>query len=152
MAPAGGGDESAGGADLAGVTKIWGDVLGELPLPVRSKWRGGNWVTPLTNPARFAVPNPWHKQACDEGRRDVEQALRSRLGQGITIEVVVDGEPAEAAPPAGTANVPPAAAPAEEEHYESVDISELRDANDAATGGVDLLLREFGGELLEEDP
>jgi hypothetical protein len=32
-----------------------------------------------------------------------------------------------------------------------IDPSELRDAGDVATGGVDLLLREFGGgEVIEE--
>jgi hypothetical protein len=116
---------------------------------VRSKWRGGTWVEPITNPAQFAVPNAWHKQACDEGRRDVEQRLAARLGSGITINVVVDGETAE--PPRG-GTAPAAAPPSDDDFDEQVDVSELRDANDAAVGGVDLLMREFGGELLEEDP
>lgn len=140
-----------GGVDLAGLTKVWSEVLGELPLPVRSKWRGGNWVMPIGNPAQFAVPNAWHKQACDEGRRDVEQALVARLGPGLTVAVVVDGESSDAGPAAAAA-APTQSTPSDDEQYESVDVSELRDASDAATGGVDLLLREFGGELLEEDP
>ncbi len=32
---------------------------------------------------------------------------------------------------------------------ENIDPSELRDAGDATVGGVDLLMREFGGELVE---
>jgi hypothetical protein len=32
---------------------------------------------------------------------------------------------------------------------EHIDPSELRDAGDVTVGGVDLLMREFGGELVE---
>lgn len=135
------------------MTKIWSEVIAELPLPVRSKWRGGNWVVPVTNPAQFAVPNAWHKKACEEGKRDVEQALSARLGR-ISVDVVVEGgEGGQAAAPQGgqsQGNQP--APPSDDEMHESIDVSELRDAGDAATGGVELLLREFGGELLEEEP
>ena len=44
----------------------------------------------------------------------------------------------------------PARAPTDDD--EAIDLAELRDADDVATGGVDLLLREFGGgEVIEED-
>jgi hypothetical protein len=137
------------------LTKVWGEVLAELPLGVRSKWRGGTWATPITDPPRFVVPNPWHKNACDEGLRDVEQALAARLGSGLKVEVVVDGgdtpSPTGATDPAPGSAVDRTPPPPDDEH-ETVDVSDLRDAHDAATGGVDLLLREFGGELVEEDP
>jgi hypothetical protein len=46
----------------------------------------------------------------------------------------------------------PAEAAAPTPDDEVIDPNELRDAGDVATGGVDLLLREFGGgEVLEED-
>jgi hypothetical protein len=140
---------------VAGIPKIWSEVLAELPLPVRSKWRGGSWATPLANPARFAVPNAWHQKACDEGRRDVEQALIGRLGPGIAVEVVVEGGDAGRpgpATPAGPGAAPAATEPADDD-IDSIDLSELRDAKDATIGGVELLMREFGGgQLMEEDP
>ncbi|HEY8543554.1 MAG TPA: hypothetical protein VIL36_00845, partial [Acidimicrobiales bacterium] len=148
-------------ADVAGIPKIWSEVIGELPLPVRSKWRGGRWVEPLGNPARFAVPNNWHQKACEEGRREVEQALAARLGPGITVEVVVEGGDA---PPPGPGSGPGASvagatlrpgAPAEPPpDDEDIDLSELRDADDVETiSGVELLMREFGGgQLIEEEP
>ncbi|HMG43002.1 MAG TPA: DNA polymerase III subunit gamma/tau [Acidimicrobiales bacterium] len=143
---------NGGGVDLAGLTKIWSEVLAELPLPVRSKWRGGSWVTPLTNPAQFAVPNAWHQKACDEGRRDVEQALAARLGEGMTVEVVLEGGEAAASPAPAGGQAPAPTAPPEDDDVESIDVSELRDADNTPAGGVDLLLREFGGgQLIEED-
>lgn len=138
---------------MAGIPKVWTEVLAELPLPVRSKWRGGSWVVPLTNPARFAVPNAWHQKACDEGRRDVEQALVARLGPGVTVEVIVEGgdtPPAVANTPSGPglSVVPP---PPDDE---DIDLSDLRDAKESdSIGGVELLMREFGGgQLMEEEP
>ena len=128
---------------------MWGEVLAELPIAVRSKWRGGSWVMPITDPPQFAVPNPWHKTACDEGLRDVEQALAARLGPGLRVAVVVEGDsaPPSGAPAADNQQPPPP----DNDEPEFVDVSELRDAHDAATGGVDLLLREFGGKLMEEE-
>ena len=143
---------SAGGAG-ADITKVWNEVLGELPLPVRSKWRGGTWVMPITDPPRFAVPNAWHKKACDEGLRDVEQVLAARLGPGIKVEVVVEGggDGDAPRPPSGGGGGAPMPPPPPDDEADLGDISELRDAPKTAVGGVDLLLREFGGELLEED-
>jgi hypothetical protein len=163
-------------------------VLGGLPIPVRSKWRGGSWLDAGGGKARFGVPNEWHKKACDGGRRDVEQALADHFGQPITVEVVVtdpgphggpgvgsapgpggpgagpgpgsgSGAAAARTPPGGAGRSPagPAAGasspPGDPDDVLSPDeIRELEDASDVATGGVDLLLREFGGELVEEDP
>jgi len=45
-----------------------------------------------------------------------------------------------------------AAAYADDDEHAHIDPNELRDADDAPTNGVDLLLREFGGgELVEEE-
>lgn len=185
--PAGSGPQAsgaspAGGPDLALLTQRWsGQVLGGLPIPVRSKWRGGSWLDAAGGRARFGVPNEWHKKACDGGRLDVERALADHFGQPITVEVVVTdsgagpgpgpGPGSPVAPAPGTApggptspagGVPPSlpgsapGTPPEPPDPDDVlspdEVRELEDASDVATGGVDLLLREFGGELVEEDP
>jgi hypothetical protein len=77
---------------------------------------------------------------------------------------VVDGEAGggdplggpPAGPPTGAPPGPGGAAPARvgagDEHDEHIDVSELRDADDVPTDGVDMLLQEFGGgEVIEED-
>jgi hypothetical protein len=146
--------------ELTVLTAGWnGQVLGELPLPVRSKWRGGSWAGIVDGRARFVTPNEWHKRACDEGRLEVEKALAAHFGQRIPVEVVI-GEDANGAPgPAPTGRPAPgnaAGTPNEpDDHDETLspdEVRQLKDAGDVATGGVDLLLREFGGELVEEDP
>jgi DNA polymerase-3 subunit gamma/tau len=133
-------------------------VLAGLPVRIRSKWRAGRWVDPEEGELRFSVPNAWHKSACDEARVQVEQALAAHFGRPLTVGIVVDGDAAAAAPmpgdPAWTPTTPPPDAAASQpatDDEDVIDPSELRDAGDVATGGVDLLLREFGGgEVLEE--
>jgi DNA polymerase III subunit gamma/tau len=137
---------------------VWTDgVLATLPVRIRSKWRAGRWVDPEEGELRFSVPNAWHKSACDEARDQVEQALAAHFGRPLTVGVVVSGEavavpiPGDPAWTAATSGpVTGASTPAADDE-DVIDPSELRDAGDVATGGVDLLLREFGGgEVLEE--
>lgn len=153
--------------DLAAVTGAWAALLAELPIPVRSKWRGGAWGTATAERLRFEVPNEWHKKACDEGRLDVEKVLKGHFGLHVPVEVVVGGEgaavpprpggssPAGGSPASGAGSGPGAGvgAPADDDdEIDAIDVSELADASDVAVGGVDLLMREFGGELIQEDP
>jgi DNA polymerase III subunit gamma/tau len=165
--PGGGpGHEAAAGAAArlptqAEVDAAWsGGVLAGLPVKIRSKWRGGRWVDPAGGALRFAVPNEWHQKACEDSRRDVELALASHFGGAVAVVVVVEGEATAGLDLPGatgsraTRAVPDLSAgePDEaDEADESIDPSELRDADDVATSGVDLLLREFGGELVEEE-
>jgi hypothetical protein len=150
---------------LAEVDAAWsGGVLAGLPVKIRSKWRGGRWAAPGDGALRFAVPNEWHQNACDEARREVEQALAAHFGRPVAVTVVVDGDAGggdplggpPAGPPTGAPPGPGGAAPARvgagDEHDEHIDVSELRDADDVPTDGVDMLLQEFGGgEVIEED-
>jgi DNA polymerase-3 subunit gamma/tau len=131
-----------------------GGVLAGLPVKIRSKWRGGRWVAPGGGALRFAVPNEWHQKACEDSRRDVEQALASHFGGTVPVVVVVESGATAGPDLPGPAGSPAAGAvpePSADETDEPIDPSELRDADDVATGGVDLLLREFGGELVEEE-
>ena len=128
------------------ITGAWiGSVLARLPKSVRSRWRGGRWVEPDSGAVRFAVSNEWHQKACDDSRREVEEALRAHFGAPVPVTVVVENEP-----PPGTATGQQAARPPDE--VEHIDPTELRDADDAAVTGVDLVVRTFGGgELIQED-
>jgi hypothetical protein len=149
--------------DMAAVTGAWSAMLAELPIPVRSKWRGGNWADATDAGLRFEVPNEWHQKACEEGRTAVENVLKAQFGLQVPVEVVVaggagggGGAPAAGggpARPAGPSGGPPMGNdPGPEDEDMSIDVSELADAHDVAVGGVDLLMREFGGELIQEDP
>ena len=131
--------------ELDELTTAWTDaVLTALPKSVRSRWRGGRWIDPDTSAVRFAVSNEWHQRACDESRRDVEEALLAHFGGPVPVAIVVEGEP-----PGGATTTSAAAPPDDVEH---IDPAELRDADDAATSGVDLVVRTFGGgELIQED-
>jgi DNA polymerase-3 subunit gamma/tau len=152
-APAATPPAASGPPDMAAVTGAWSGLLAELPIPVRSKWRGGNWGEASGDRLRFEVPNEWHKKACDEGKIDVEKVLKARFGVHVPVDVVVAG--AGAAPPADPSrpNSPPATtADDDDDEIQSIDVSELADAGDVAIGGVDLLMAEFGGELIQEDP
>jgi DNA polymerase III subunit gamma/tau len=171
--------ESPAPADLPSLEMLrqaWGDtVLGSLPISVRSKWRGGQWVRCDSGQATFAVPNEWHKQACDAGRVAVEQALTDHFGASIGIEVVVEGstdersgdnasvassQPAERGQAgggsvAGSENAgrgsTDVATDVGDDAVDPAEVADLADAGSATTGGVDLLVREFGGELITSD-
>jgi DNA polymerase-3 subunit gamma/tau len=149
---------SPGAPTVGELEAVWTTgILAGLPVKIRSKWRAGRWADPQGDEVRFSVPNAWHKGACDEARLEVEQALARHFGRPMTVAVVVDGDAAAATPlpgdPAWTPGTAPAdLAPADAVEDEVIDPNELRDAGDVATGGVDLLLREFGGgEVLQED-
>jgi hypothetical protein len=130
-------------------------ILSQLAIPVRSKWRGGRWIDPSGETARFAVPNEWHQKACEETRRDVEEALAAHFGRRVPVAVVVEGDGSGPSHPGRsgvmTAPGPVDPGPAGDDEHEHIDPSELRDAGDVTTGGVDLLMREFGGQLVEEE-
>jgi DNA polymerase-3 subunit gamma/tau len=164
-APGGEGAPSAGELEAVWTT----GVLAALPVKIRSKWRGGRWLEPAGDELRFAVPNEWHKKACDDARPQVEKALADHFGRALTVGVVVsdDGSgqdrsgapggapaptpapsPASAPSPGPTGTAAPSADPTDDE---AIDPAELRDAGDVPTRGVDLVLREFGGELIEDD-
>jgi hypothetical protein len=121
---------------------------------VRSRWRGGSWVELLDGGlGRFAVDNQWHQQACQEGCAEVERVVAEHFGAPLRIEVVVEGRASTAtqgAPAPGGDGADPEDLGAD--LGDIGDVAALPDAGDVATGGVDLLLREFGGELVEEDP
>jgi DNA polymerase III subunit gamma/tau len=161
--------QATGGAvpDMATLGKVWSDqLLGELPVRVRSKWRGGRWIDTRDGKLRFGVPNKWHLQACESGKLDVEKVLAAHFGQRIPV-LLVDDEAAGGSPPSASAPGPgtPAAPPASrgpsrpdspppaDDHDDiphPAEIADLPDA-DVTVGGIELLQREFGGEMVQEE-
>lgn len=149
---------------MAAVTGAWSALLAELPIPVRSKWRGGSWAGATADGLRFEVPNEWHKKACEDGRLEVEKVLKGRFGLHVPVEVTVAGgggsaDPSRPGSPSAAGSLSSGAGAGataggavDDDEIESIDVSELADAGDVAVGGVDLLMREFGGELIQEDP
>jgi DNA polymerase-3 subunit gamma/tau len=146
--------------DRSQIIAAWSDaVLAALPPRVRSRWRGGQWIDPDASIARFAVPNEWHQRACDESRPEVERALATHFGSPVSVAVVIEGgaetagDPGRSVVPTGAGPAAPAGASSADHELEHIDPAELRDADDAPTNGVDLVVRAFGGgELVEEDP
>jgi DNA polymerase-3 subunit gamma/tau len=152
------GAATAAGTLTAGeIEAAWGsDVLGALPVKVRSRWRSGRWADIGAGAWQFAVPNSWHKGACEETTSAVEQALASRFGRPVTVTVVVDDEAAPTTTPGdpGGAGMPTpgqGAGGGADDADEHIDPSDLRDADDAPGNGVDLVLREFGGGQVVEE-
>lgn len=141
---------------MATFPKVWSEqLLGELPQTVRSKWRGGRWLDAADGALRFAAPNQWHLKACEEGRLDVEKVLANHFGHRIPVQLVVEGgsgpAPGASASPAGSGPAP--GEPPPDDHDDAphpAEIAALPDA-DVTVGGVDLLLREFGGEIVQEE-
>lgn len=96
----------------------------------------------------------------EAARGDVEAALSSRLGRPVTL-VLSSGEGASpagsSAPSAGASTAASPASPAaaevedlrEEDH---IDVSELENATDVSTSGVDKLVQAFpGAEVIEQE-
>jgi hypothetical protein len=114
----------------------------------------------------LAVPNDGYIQRGQKSADDVAGALSAELGTAVTIQLVVAGaapsaaaaRPAPASPAAGlsdgsasaAASTEPVAADQadDDEDLTSIDVSELEDAPDVATTGVDRLTQAFPGAVL----
>jgi len=152
------------------ITLAWGDkVLDGLPTKVRNRFQTGRFIEVDEQVAAYAVDSPKLAERCEQVRSDVEAALTTHFGQPIPVRVVVEaagargpssGGPApgsSSSPPAGRNDGPSEAAPStpaapEPAEEDAIDPSELTDASDAATSGLDLLTEAFpGAEVLDDD-
>ena len=122
---------------------------------VRSRFSAGKWLDDDGATAIFGLPNPVHRDRCEEVRAEVDDALAAHFGGPIPLTLVVDvsepepdifaTQPADVGP---SSNDPP---PVEEE--EVVDLDALTDAGDAGpASGVDMVLATFEGSKLLDDP
>jgi DNA polymerase III subunit gamma/tau len=126
----------------------WDDVLGALRGRAKALFKMGRLVHADERGARFAVPNEPSLKNCREKLDEVHEVLAGRFGRPVPLDLVVDGDAATAPRPEVAV---PGSAPAADPLDEAVDLDELTDAPDAATGGLAQLQDAFpGAELLED--
>jgi DNA polymerase-3 subunit gamma/tau len=137
------------------LTLAWGDkILEGLPTKVRNRFQGGRFLSAEEGVAVYGVESKPHADRCEQVRAEVEAALSTHFSTTVPVRITVDNGGEQ--PPAATPSTPPtdpvvapAPAPAEEE---VIDPSELTDASDAATSGLDLLTEAFPGAEVVETP
>jgi DNA polymerase-3 subunit gamma/tau len=147
-APAAATTGDAGGVPtLAELTAAWDDVLGALRGRAKALYKMGRLVEGDERTARFAVPNEPSLKNCSEKLDEVLEALATRFGRPVPLDLVVDGDAATAPRPDAAAMT----AQADDDSDEDVDLDELTDAPDPDTGGLAQLKDAFpGAELLED--
>jgi DNA polymerase-3 subunit gamma/tau len=145
-------EAAAGMPDRDDLTLAWGDtILGRLPQPVRVRWGSGRFVGVSGDVVRFALPNPIHRDRCEDQRPEVERALSDHFGRSIQVELVLDAEQPAAQVATGPVPGPPAGR-IEVDEPEPIDPAELVDAPVDQRRGLDLLSQHFpDAQLFEED-
>jgi len=138
------------------ITLAWGDrLLSALPQKAKARFGGGHWVRVDDDAAVFGLPNPVHASRCEECRADVESALAAHFGRPVPIRIVVDGDtPDPSSPPHLSVAPPPSGDPSPSGGHddEAIDLTELTDAPEAATSGLDRITAIFpGAELVTDD-
>jgi hypothetical protein len=118
------------------LTLAWGDqIVSQLPLRARSRFRPGRFTGVEGETAQFALPDAFLRDRCAECLPEVEHALSNHFGRRIRLRLVVEGgsEPA----------------PSEDE---PVVWEELTDAPPGAVASpIEHVLQAFqGAEVVEE--
>ena len=122
---------------------------------VRSRFTAGRFLDHADGTARFALPNPVHRDRCEDVRSEVDSALAASFGGPVPLVLVVDDAEPEtdifSSAPANQATDP---SDQIEEDEEVVDVDALVDADDnaAALTAVDRVLATFEGSELLDDP
>ena len=136
------------------LTSSFSDILDELPQRVRARFRLGKFVALDGDSASFGLPNAHVIDRCEEVKPDVEAALAAKFNRPVRISLVVDGDSTTtSAPPSSAPTARPAKAkpePVDEAVEEVGDISELENAPDVASTGIERLTQAFpGAEVIE---
>jgi len=135
---------------------MWQGALEKLSGRVRSRFAAGHFVDSTADSAMFGLPNPVHRDRCQEERSEVDQALAAHFGRPIPLELVVDlveEEPSFfASPPSGGAGAVAEVADAGPEEEEIVDVHDLVDATGDIPSAQDRVMNTFEGSTLLEDP
>ena len=104
--------------------------------------------------AVLGLPNPVHRDRCEEIRSEVDSTLAAHFGYPVPLTLVVDMVEDEpdffAPPPSGGADVVEEAANVLEE--ETVDVHDLVDATDDVPSAEDRVLETFENSTLLDDP
>ena len=143
-----------GAPTLGELQAAWdGGLLESLSGRARSRFSAGRFLENDDGVVVFGLPNPVHRDRCEEIRGEVDDALASQFGRPVPLALVVDQ--AEHEPDFLDAPRPASAPePAEVEADEAVDLDALVDAHDAAApSAVDRVLTTFEGSVvLDEHP
>jgi DNA polymerase-3 subunit gamma/tau len=113
--------------DRDSLTQAWGDgLLGKLPARVKAAFSAGWFVSAAEDGARFALPNPAHRDHCAPLVPTVEQALSAHFGTAVRLilEVRDPSDSPIAAPTGSNSEARPSGVPqhADEEAVEHMDL------------------------------
>jgi len=126
------------------LTLAWGDsILAGLKGKAKARFGSGRWIG-VDTAAVFALPNPTHRDRCEECRSDVEAALSAHFGRPVPVRLTVEEEDAhpETGQPSGDQGTPP--------EDDAVDLSGLVDATDTGATTLARITDAFpGSELVE---
>ncbi len=131
-------------------------VLPTLSGMTKSLYGGGRFVGEADGKFQFALDNVPDRvlPRAQAALADVEAALSARVGQPVSVHLTNGGEGSSSAPssPGTPASTPVAAADTDQDERDHIDVSELEDATDVSTSGVDKLVQAFpGAELIEQE-
>ncbi len=150
-APAAAPPPSGAPLDNSRVMAEFADILAGVSQKVRSKFRLGQVLGVSGNQVQFGLPNSFGLERCEAVKAEMEDALSRHYGQAVVIDLQLDG--GATPPPVVEAPKPAAEVPApsvEEQAADVGDLSELTDAGDTASTGIDRLTEAFpGAEIVE---
>ncbi len=127
--------------------------LEDLSQKVRARFKGGRLLAVDGSTVRFGVPNQIHRDRCDDVKSDVETALSEHFGQAVVIDVVIDEAPQAPIDPAKLEPKPkPAPVDSAAEEAEIGPVTELADAEDQSSRGVDRITKAFPGSKVIDAP
>lgn len=129
-------------------------VLPNLRAPAKGACQDGSFVGIDGLRATFSLGVGVPLRYAERFRVEIEAALRDQLGQPVELLLVeaggTSGDSVNASAPRISGGAVGLAEPASEE--ETIDITELEDANDVAETGIDRLTRAFpGATVLDAD-
>ena len=148
---------ATGDAGLPALTELeaaWPSILQATAGRVKARFGAGHFMETATDAAIFGLPNPVHRDRCEEIRAEVDQAIAAHFGRPVPLRLVVDEtdpEPDFFAPPSGGAGeVAETETAAFEE--EEVDVHDLVDATGDVPSAQDRVMTTFENSTLLEDP
>ncbi len=136
---------------LSALETAWVEgMLTSLSGKVRSRFIAGQFVSVSDSAAQFGLPNPVHRDRCEEVRAEVDDVLAKHFGRPVPLELIVhalDVEPDIFAAPSAHA----ASEPAIVEDEPAIDPDELTDAPDVGKTVVERVLDTFEGSTVLDD-
>jgi len=143
---------------LAELLAVWQPMLESMSGRVRSRFSAGHWVETTADSVNFGLPNPVHRDRCEEVRVEVDDALVVQFGRSIPLSLVVDMVDEEpdffSAPPSGGAGTTHDADDANDGTLEedTIDVYGLVDATGDVPSAEDRVMTTFENSILLEDP